>query len=80
MLFPVPFDSEVDIYCKRRQHVFICAKMDILVKASDIIVQYSCLALFGKPDFPTFIAIPLSALGLTTRSLNRKPTHALFAD
>jgi len=41
MPFPVPFDSKVDIYCKRRQHVFICTKMDILVKASDIIVQLS---------------------------------------
>jgi hypothetical protein len=41
MLCPVLVDSEVDTYYKWRQHVLICTKMDILVKASDIIVEVS---------------------------------------
>ena len=39
MLCPVLFDSKVDICYKWRQHVFICTKLDILIKTSDIIVQ-----------------------------------------
>ena len=39
MLCPVLADSKVDIYYKWRQHVFICTKIDVLVKTSDVIVQ-----------------------------------------
>ena len=41
MLCSVLVDSKVDICCKWCQHVFICTKLDILIKASNIIVELS---------------------------------------
>jgi hypothetical protein len=39
MRCPVLVDSKVDIYYKWCRHLFICTKTEILVKASDIIVE-----------------------------------------
>jgi len=41
MLCPILVDSKFYIYKIWRQQVFICTKLDILIKASDIIVELS---------------------------------------